>query len=133
MTSIKPTLAAAEENLRSLLRAAGNESTPWRRDLNALDDYPDYAFLVRVGACDRRVLMPGCSLDVLVNGWPETICTPRITVDGNTWLYKYAIDFFIPEFNGEEPDGGLTSRHGFRSHLLNYELQRRLPRTEESK
>ena len=129
---LKPTLAAAEENLRSLLRAAGNENGPWRRNLDALDDYPDYAFLVRVGARDRRVLMPGCPLDVLMYGWPDTICTPRITVDGNTWLFKYAIDFFKPEFDGEEPDGEPAS-HGFRSHLLNYELQHRLPRTEESK
>ena len=127
--TLKPTLAAAEENLRALLRSAGNDSAPWRRDLSALDDYPDYAFLVRVGARDRRVLMPGCSLDVLMYGWPET---PRITVDGNTWSFKYAINFFKPEFDGEEPDNVIASR-GFRSHLLNYELQRRLPRTEESK
>ena len=123
--SFKPTLAAAEENLQAILRAAQNDGAAWRRDLDVLDDYPDYAFIVQVGAHQRRVLMPGCPLDVLMHGLPGTFFRPSIVVDGSSWMYPCAISFFDPQVSDEQ-----APRH-LRSHLGDRHFHRLLPRTAE--
>ena len=125
-TPSKPTFAAAEENLRAILRAARNDGAPWRRDLDALDDYPDYAFIVRVGGRDRRVLMPGCSLDVLMNGLPGSLFLPRIVVDGNSWMFPHAISFFHPNADENAP-----APRRLRSRLGDQNFHHLLPRTAE--
>lgn len=127
----KPTLAGAEENLRTILRAASNEGAPWRRNIDMVDDYPDYAFIVRVGARERHVLMPGCSLDVLM-GKHDHLFTPRIYIDGSSCLFEYAHSYFKSDDTDEIVDRLRASRN-FRSRLGDYDFHRLLPRTEESK
>jgi len=89
----KTSVDAAYRGMRALLRDAGRGEARFERDPEASEPEGYFAFLVHIGGDPVPVLMPGRPLrEIRFTGAPgqDAWTTPRLYVDGSSWLWKYA-------------------------------------------
>lgn len=94
---VAPTLDRAWENMQQLVLDAGITSFVLSRT-NRDSEEGVWPFEVEWGDRKALVWMPGLPLHQLkVPQHSVTYFVPRIMVDGNDWLWPYAVDALKPE------------------------------------
>lgn len=98
--------AQARKNLAELIAEAGRtaikiESDPEGDECMSWSDHvQSYAFDVTLEGCDRPlpILMPGTP----AKQWKDSLW--RLYVDGNSWMWKYAVSTVREHGDGEEDE-----------------------------
>lgn len=100
-------VASATANMRALLRDCGIPKARFKLIGKAVDPWDGrYTFEVRLGRLTCSVDMPAIRLDAV--RWMDLPGQdiwqfPRLYVDGNSWVWKYAVGALCNGLGVEEP------------------------------